>query len=386
MKPEYNNESTFTGNQPLPPLDPRGTFRLTLDEGGPGFAQFAVTNICNAVCGFCSFAKGTLPRESIVFPDVARSIEAIDILYKNSIRYLVLTGGETLLYPHLIPVVKRACQLGMNVLAVTNGALLNQKRITALSEAELSGLIISIDAADVALHEQNRGLPGVCATIRQANDIAREAGIETTASVTMSRLVDYDRLPGFLESLGFNAVTFSYPLRNLNSSFLGHAESDLIDLSDSELLTAFDNVIAMKKRFRVLNPTRSLEEMKRFVRNEPQQYPCLGGYRYFYMDWNLDLWRCHFWEKPQCSVFEFDETKLVRDNCTRCMIDCYRDASLMHAIGITLSDSWQALKRGKMLAAVEPLLRKQNIASLHALCEEIPLLLSQGLSSRKKRG
>ena len=50
--------------------------------------------------------------------------------------------------------------------------------------------------------------------------------------------------------------------------------------------------------------------MQRFLRDEPQQYPCLGGYRYFYLDWKLQLWRCHFWEEPLCSIYDFDETKL----------------------------------------------------------------------------
>ena len=39
-----------------------------------------------------------------------------------------------------------------------------------------------------------------------ANAVISELGLCTTASVTMSRLVDYDALPDFLTSLGFKAV------------------------------------------------------------------------------------------------------------------------------------------------------------------------------------
>jgi len=45
----------------------------------------------------------------------------------------------------------------------------------------------------------------------------------------------------------------------------------------------------------------------------------------FYLDWKLNLYRCHFWETPMCNIYEFDQSKLIRDGCTRCMIDCYRD-------------------------------------------------------------
>ncbi len=31
-------------------------FREVLDHGGPGYLQFAITNICNAKCDFCGFA------------------------------------------------------------------------------------------------------------------------------------------------------------------------------------------------------------------------------------------------------------------------------------------------------------------------------------------
>ena len=37
----------------------KGPFRLlgeVLDHGGPGYLQFAITNICNAKCDFCGFA------------------------------------------------------------------------------------------------------------------------------------------------------------------------------------------------------------------------------------------------------------------------------------------------------------------------------------------
>ena len=31
-------------------------FREVLNHGGPGYLQFAITNICNAKCDFCGFA------------------------------------------------------------------------------------------------------------------------------------------------------------------------------------------------------------------------------------------------------------------------------------------------------------------------------------------
>lgn len=359
----------------LPEIDKRGPLRIALEDGGPGVCQFAINNTCNASCGFCNFALGKLPRESWISLARDGALEAVDILYGHGIRYLVITGGEPLLHPDVTAIVKRASDLGMKAMVVTNGMLLQPHRIRELSRAGLSSFIISIDSASREEHEGNRGLPGVCDRIRDANSLIKTLKLHSTASVTMSRMVDYESLPGFLRSLGFDSVTFSYPLSDLRSNFLGYSDSDLVSYTAEELLDSFDRVKRLKKQFRVVNPTPSLEEMKRFLRKEEQRFPCLGGYQYFYLDWNLDLWRCHYWETPMCSIYEFDGSQRVRDGCTRCMIDCYRDGSVMQYIGVSAHDAYQALRLGKLRDAAKALMRPANLGSIRAVLEELPWLL-----------
>ena len=61
-------------------------------------------------------------------------------------------------------------------------------------------MLFRSDAHDVAKHETNRGLPDVCRKIKKANEFFKAAGIQTTASITASRLIeDYEKLPDFLE-------------------------------------------------------------------------------------------------------------------------------------------------------------------------------------------
>ena len=362
-------------SRPLPEPDRRSTLRLVLEDGGPGFCQFALNNACNARCGFCGFALDKLPRKDWHYVEREGALEAIDILYRQAVRYLVLTGGEPMLHPDLLEIVQRASGLGMKVLLVTNAGLLKPHRIRELAAGGLSSFIISIDAADADTHERNRGLPGVCDRIREANAVIDELGLHSTASVTMSRLVDYEALPDFLRSLGFKAVTFSYPLTKLDSNFLSFSDSDLVNYSDAELLQAFGQVKALKKRFQVVNPTASLEEMERFVRGQEQRFPCLGGFQYFYLDWHLDLWRCHNWDQPMCHIKEFDGSQRVRDGCTKCMIDCYRDSSVMQHVGVSAHDAYQSFKRGNLHEGANALIRKGNLGSVHSVLEQLPWLL-----------
>jgi MoaA/NifB/PqqE/SkfB family radical SAM enzyme len=344
--------------------------KQSLFEGGPGFCQFAINNACNAACDFCSFSLDTLPREDWIFAPLPRAKDAIDILVRHDVRYLVITGGEPMLHPDCFAIIRHAKGRGMVVILVTNGSRLDAPNIQALKESGLSSIIISIDAASAKVHEDNRRLPKVCDKIKKANELLRQVKIQSTASVTMSRLIDdYAQLPDFLKSLGFESVTFSYPLTTLGSSFLGHANSHLVSYTPDELLRAFDEVKKLKRHLHVVNPTASLEEMQRFLRKEPQRFECLGGYKYFYLDWNFLIWRCHYWEEPICSIFEFDDSRRIRDGCTRCMIDCYRDASVMQHVAVSVSDSIAQARQGLWRGAAKSLFTRSNLDSLKSVFE-----------------
>ncbi len=371
-----SNEDRSRAPQPVkPPVGGSSKLdilNLVFQQGGPGFVQFALNNACNAKCGFCNFALDQLPKKDWAYVDGQGAKDALDILYREGVRYMVLTGGEPTLHPHLTEIVQHGTSLGIKMMLVTNAGLLKPEKIHELTDAGVSSFIISIDAADEEVHERNRGLPGVCDKIREANRVCKELKVHTTASVTMSRLVDYDALPDFLQSLGFTSVVFSYPLNYLPGFFLGYRDSDLVTYSSEELEAAYQKVIDLKKRMQVLNPKLSLQEMQRFVRKEEQRHPCLAGYRFFFLDWNLQLWRCHHWEEPICSIFDFDKSKLVRDGCTRCMINCYRDSSLMQQVAVSVHDGYQALRKGNLKGAAQALGRRANVDSLRAVMEELP--------------
>ncbi len=356
------------------PLQPRPIWKIALQglaDGGPSVCQFAITSACNARCGFCNFAVDRSPPESRQSVTLAQANQAADILHRNGVHYLIFVGGEPLMHPDLPAMIRYAAELGMAPLLVTNGALLTEQRIQTLAEAGVRSVILSIDAHEIAVHETNRGLPGVCDRIRAANQQFKHLKIGTTASVTMSRLIeDYQALPEFLKSLGFDSVTFSYPLTTLASSYLGYAESDLVSYEPKELEAAFETVKALKKQFHVVNPSTSIEDMQRHLRGETEQFGCLGGWKYFYLDWHLNLYRCHNWAEPLCHITEFDGSQRVRDNCTACMLDCYRDASVMQYIGIAISDGWRSARKGRFREAWNTWFSVKTKASLQAVWEE----------------
>jgi MoaA/NifB/PqqE/SkfB family radical SAM enzyme len=354
----------------------KGVLKLAaevLNYGGPGYLQFAITNICNADCDFCGFARSKFDPKARSSVTLSEARDVIDIAVKNHIGYLLFVGGEPMVHRDLRAMTRYTTERGIHPMICTNGGLWTEENMRGLSSDGLSSVIMSIDAHDIAKHEQNRGLPEVCQKIKRANEFFHSVGVQTTASVTASRLIDdYDKLPEFLESLGFTSCTFSYPLTSLASSYLSFSNSGLVNYSKDELIELFEKIKRMKQRspFPVVNPMESLNEMQRHLRGEKEHFGCLGGHKYFYLDWKLDLYRCHFWETPMCKVQDWDESKLIRDGCTRCMIDCYRDPSVLQFAAISASDAFNNLKKGRLLSAAKNIFDSRNLTSIKAVWED----------------
>jgi len=343
-----------------------------VDLNLPAVCDFSITNLCNAACALCGFARDKTLVGATRYVDVDAFARALPILHRRGIRYMTSQGGEPLVHPDIIRLVSQTARGDISCAVITNGWFL-PRFIDRLAAAGLDRLIISIDSADPKEHERNRGLEGLHDRIAEGIARAHAHGIPVQASVTINRLVRYDELPETLRRLGFDDVAFSYPRREpLGSSSLVYGESDLVDLDRDELLAALDAISRLKKRLPVLNPRASLAEVARYVRGEPQRVPCIGGYKYFYLDWNLDIWRCEAWHEPLGSVFDFDRSPDQREPRNACMMGCYRNASMLMHAAVAGTDAVRSLRAGQVGAAVATLFRRSVAQSLLALAEELP--------------
>jgi hypothetical protein len=88
-----------------------------------------------------------------------------------------------------------------------------------------------------------------------------------------------------------------------------------VNYKTEELIGVFDRIKEMKASsdFPVVNPTESVSEMQRHLRKEPENFSCRGGHQHFYLDWNLSLYSCQYWETPMCTIYELDQSKLIPD-------------------------------------------------------------------------
>lgn len=342
-----------------------------LTRGGPALCNIAVTNACNAACDFCNFARGKVGTRNLRWIDTDQFGRALDILRRRDIRYISFFGGEPLLHSRLASMVAMVVERDMGPALITNGWLL-ASQLDTLAAAGLKTVYISIDAATLAQHEANRGLQGLGGRIRKATSRMRELGMTPLAQVTMSKLLgDYRQLAPLLRDLDFDAVAFSYPqtARLGSSSLAWSSSSQLMAFSTQEMVAAFDSVDSLRSEFPVNNPTASVADMKRHLRGQPETFQCYGGFKSFYMDWNYDMWRCDSWSTKISSIWDFADAPPVRDGCTACVADCYRDSSVMLHFAVSLGDTLDHLRKGRLRAATKTLLDRRNFVSLSAVLE-----------------
>ena len=73
----------------------------------PAICDFSVTNVCNAACDFCGFARDKRLSGPARYADAEAFARALSILYRRGIRYMTLQGGEPLVHPEVVRLVAR---------------------------------------------------------------------------------------------------------------------------------------------------------------------------------------------------------------------------------------------------------------------------------------
>src|SRR5215470_11257376 len=108
----------------------------------PAICDVSVTNLCNAACDFCGFARDKNLAGPRRYIDLAGFSRALPILRRRRIRYMTFQGGEPLVHPNIVGLVQAAAQAGIECGLITNGWFL-PARIEALASAGLRRLLVS---------------------------------------------------------------------------------------------------------------------------------------------------------------------------------------------------------------------------------------------------
>ncbi len=155
-------------------------------DHSPMLVFYELTRACDLVCLHCRACAQSQhdPRELAT----SQSKRLIDQLgeFPNP-PMLILTGGDPLKRDDIYDLIEYAVGSGIDV-SITPSAtpLVNRDSIRRLRDAGISRMAISVDGADAATHDTNRGVAGSFAHSMNVLQIARELGVETQINTTLT--------------------------------------------------------------------------------------------------------------------------------------------------------------------------------------------------------
>ncbi len=114
--------------------------KAAIDPYRPLLAAIVITQRCNLSCGYCfEYDKVSKP----IALDILKS--RIDDLKRLKVVFVTLNGGEPLMHPNIVELVRYIRECGMTPLMNSNGFLLKPALIEDLNDAGLFGIQISCD-------------------------------------------------------------------------------------------------------------------------------------------------------------------------------------------------------------------------------------------------
>ena len=175
----------------------------------PHVVAWNLTRRCNLECAHCYIAAG--PHESATSElATAECLRIVDeLLAVNPAPMLILSGGEPLLRDDLAEIAAYASRRGATVVVGTNGTLLTDERITALQDAGVRGVAVSIDSLRPTYHDNFRHGKGSLADTVAALGRLREHKLDfiVQTTVTKGNRVELERLVAWSADEG--AVAFN---------------------------------------------------------------------------------------------------------------------------------------------------------------------------------
>jgi MoaA/NifB/PqqE/SkfB family radical SAM enzyme len=267
-----------------------------------------VTDQCNLDCAYCTEYDNTKPHPSV--DNLKRWLDKIRDL--GTVR-VALVGGEPLMHPDIVEVVRHARQIGLATSLTTNGFLLSKALVTALDAAGLEVMQISVDrmtpsevtrksfktvlpkldllkGSRIALH-----ITGVlCAdTIGESRSVLKtglERGVPTEV-----RLVHADPNQHFRVDPGTNADLQAFV------EWMKDAKASGVKIHTNDAI---------------------LDYQLALIRREPVDWTCTAGFKIFFVSAEGKFWVCSMVQGDKDLMDVTPEDLIANNKAKSCQDGC----------------------------------------------------------------
>jgi len=143
------------------------------------------TQACNLQCRHCYQEAGRRQADELALDEQK---QVVDLLAERDVPMIAFSGGEPLMAPTFLEVVRHAAGHGMHLTVATNGTLCTPEKVAAMVEAGLRYAEISLDSVDPKKHDAWRGAAGYWdRAVRGIRNVVRTPGIKCGVAMTVTR-------------------------------------------------------------------------------------------------------------------------------------------------------------------------------------------------------
>jgi MoaA/NifB/PqqE/SkfB family radical SAM enzyme len=311
----------------------------------PIAAHIYVTDQCNLDCHYCTEYDNSVPHPSL--ENLKKWISKIREL--GCIR-VGLQGGEPLMHPDIVEIVRHSKNLDLKTSMSTNGFKLTEELIAGLEEAGLDSLQVSVDRM-TPIPSTRKSLK----TITSKIELLKQSNLQFNISGVL-----------FGESLEEAKEVIDYGLSNDISTHarLVHAgPSGGFDVDQGKkeaLASMLDYQLEEQKKGRKVHSTRYLFDYQKSLLNGHElDWTCIAGYKYFFVSAQGKFWLCSMNRQPNIDLMDVTPELLKsyfhkKDCQDGCGVYCIVSESLAynHPVRFTVREAGSRLQsRAARLAA-----------------------------------
>jgi MoaA/NifB/PqqE/SkfB family radical SAM enzyme len=251
------------------------------------------------------------------------------MLARNGVKMVSITGGEPLLHPRFLDLCRAVHDREMTVSYIaTNGTLLDDQTARGLSRLDVNIVGLSMDRFDGNGFGLTRRYNVRKAVVR-AKGLLDRYGISSYAGVLPGRTPEELRaVLARCAGLGFSRVVVSYPQCRMGSSYRAAADGPDTAL-DAVALGDIIGALRAEKRnghgLSFFNTEVNLDELAKAAGGRRTAFDCPAGKWQFYLDWELDVYRCFNDGLRLGNALEMDGLDFECRACDGCTQQSYLD-------------------------------------------------------------
>jgi MoaA/NifB/PqqE/SkfB family radical SAM enzyme len=287
----------------------------------PILAQIVPIRRCNLACAYCNeYDKHSAPVA------LATMRERIDHLARLRTASIEISGGEPLLHPDLDELIRHIRGTGALAGLITNGYLLNEKRIEAFNGAGLDHLQISIDNVtpdDVS----KKSLKVLDAKLRMlAKHAAFSVNINSVLGAALGNSEDALTIARRAIELGLTATV----------GLIHNGRGHLIPLTP-EQQRVYDEITSLTAPFYTVQGQNDFQ--RNLARGRPNAWQCGAGGRYLYIcEDGLVHWCSQQRGHPAIPLADYTIEDVRRESTSEkscaplCTVSCVHRVALLDRI------------------------------------------------------